>query len=66
MKRCLMIGAGGFGTFWIRNIFPKFKDKIKIVALVDKDEKVLRETGAFLHLPEKQLFGDIEGAFREV
>jgi len=63
MKNCLMIGAGGFGAYWIRNIFPDFRDQVRITGLVDVNEEALRESGKFLSLRESQLFTNMEKGF---
>ncbi len=62
-KRCLMIGAGGMASAWIRKFYPNFADRMEIVALVDIDEKVLRAQGDFLDLPQEALFTDMAAAF---
>ncbi|HIG47827.1 MAG TPA: Gfo/Idh/MocA family oxidoreductase [candidate division Zixibacteria bacterium] len=65
-KRCLMIGAGGMASGWIRHFYPRFGDRHEIVALVDVNPDVLNEAGDFLGLPANRRYTDMETAFTEV
>ena len=66
MHRCLMIGAGGMAGAWIRNFFPPFNDRIKIVGLVDVNRDVLDRSGDFLRLRDSARFSDMARAFETV
>lgn len=61
--RCLMLGAGGMARFWNRNIWPLYRDRVEIVALIDVNRQVLDETGDFLGLPASARFDDVKEAF---
>lgn len=65
-KRCIMIGAGGMASGWIRNFYPRFDDRHEIVALVDNNPDVLDHSAEFLGLPVGKRFTDMEKAFDEV
>jgi predicted dehydrogenase len=51
MQRCLMIGAGGMADYWIRHVFPPFRERVRIVGLVDNRPEPLAKAAAFLDLP---------------
>ena len=65
-KRCLMVGAGGMASAWIRSFYPGFNDRHEIVALADINAEVLHSAGDFLKLPRDQRYTDMETAFAEV
>jgi len=65
-KRCIMIGAGGFGVPWIRSFLTPFYDRVEIVALVDINPDALSESGDFLELPPASRFTDMHAAFEKV
>ena len=65
-KRCLMVGAGGMASAWIRSFYPGFNDRHEIVALADINADVLHSAGDFLELPRDQRYTDMETAFAEV
>ena len=65
-KRCLMVGAGGMASAWIRSFYPGFNDRHEIVALADINAEVLHSAGDFLELPRDQRYTDMETAFAEV
>ena len=65
-QRCLMIGAGGHATGWIRELLPQFADRIEIAALVDVSDRALAESGDFLALPSSRRYREIDRAFEEV
>lgn len=66
MKRCLMIGAGGMAGYWIRGVFPAFKDRTRIVGLVDVREDILASGAEFLGLGADSCFTRLEDAFDRV
>src|SRR4051794_26581109 len=65
-KRCLMIGAGGMASSWIRGTLPQFRDRVKIVGLVDVSEPALADSGDFLGLDDRQRFTQLAPAFETV
>lgn len=66
MKRCLMIGAGGMAGGWIRHFFPHFRERTRIVGLVDVAEEPLGSAGEFLGLPPERRYRKMDTAFEEV
>lgn len=64
--RCLMIGAGGMASAWIRHFFPHFADRMEIVGLVDIQSEALNSSGDFLGLPASRRFTTMEAAFKSV
>lgn len=64
--RCLMIGAGGMGSRWIRDIWAPFRDRMAFAGLVDINPNALREWGDFLDLPASARFTDVREAFARV
>lgn len=66
VKTCLMIGAGGMAGGWINRFVTRFGDRIKIVGLVDVNEKVLRAQGQALGLGDDRLFTDYMEAMGKV
>src|SRR4051794_37848237 len=65
-KRCLMIGAGGMASSWIRGTLPLFRDRVEIVGLVDVSEPALADSGDFLGLDDRQRFTSLGSAFETV
>ncbi|MBV9175390.1 MAG: Gfo/Idh/MocA family oxidoreductase [Chloroflexi bacterium] len=65
-KRCLMVGAGGMAETWIRQILPRFSERLEIVGLVDVSERALAQSGDFLELPDDQRFTGMDAAFDAV
>src|SRR5205807_6653433 len=63
MKRCLMIGAGGMADYWIRQVFPSFADRVRIVGLVDVRPEPLEKAAAFLGIPADACFREMGPAF---
>lgn len=61
-----MVGAGGMGGGWINRFVNVFKDRIKIVALVDINDEVLERQGQALGLGKERLFKDYQEAFEKV
>ena len=39
--RCLMLGAGGMGSRWIREIWQPFRDRMEFAGLVDVNPSAL-------------------------
>lgn len=66
VKSCIMIGAGGMGGGWIHRFVTVFKDRVKIVALVDVNDEVLEKQGQALGLGKERLFKDYREAFEKV
>lgn len=66
MRKLILVGAGGFGVNWRRNILPQLADKLELVALVDVNRQVLEEAGKEMGLQENQLFDDAKAAFSQV
>src|SRR5438270_3695744 len=66
MKRCLMIGAGGMAEHWIRQVFPPFRERVRIVGLVDVRPEPLEKAAAFLDLPASACFAEMAAAFERV
>ena len=65
-KRCLMIGAGGMASNWIRGTLPHFRDRLEIVGLVDVSEAALADSGDFLGLDPERRFTALAPAFETV
>lgn len=66
-RRLLMVGAGGFARSWINNfIQPFLEDRVEVAALVDINERTLRESGDALGLAADQRFTDMRHAFGRV
>jgi len=66
IKTCLMIGAGGMAGGWINRFVTVFKDRIKIVGLVDINKDTLQRQGQALGLGEDRLFTDYRDAMEKV
>lgn len=66
MYRCLMIGAGGMAGGWIRTMFPNFRDRMRVVGLVDIRPEILNDGADFLGLPAGARFTDMSAAFEQV
>lgn len=64
--RCLMIGVGGMGSRWVREIWSPFGDRMEFAALVDVNPVVLNEVGDWLGLPAAARFTDPRQAFATV
>jgi predicted dehydrogenase len=66
-ERALLIGAGGWSReHWIDVVLPDFKDKIKIVGLVDVKRSILEDSGKKLNLSSDLLFTNPRQAFEKV
>jgi predicted dehydrogenase len=65
-RRCLMLGAGGMASAWIRHFFPNFRDRMEIAGLVDIRSDVLNAQGDFLGLPANRRFTSTAEAFDKV
>ncbi len=61
-----MLGAGGMGSRWIREIWQPFGDRMEFAGLVDSDPIALREAGDWLGLPSAMRFADAGEAFATV
>jgi predicted dehydrogenase len=64
--RCLMIGVGGMGSRWVRDIWSPFGDRIEFAAVVDVDPVALQAAGDWLGLPASARFTDPREAFHTV
>ncbi|MDL2232291.1 Gfo/Idh/MocA family oxidoreductase, partial [Ruminococcaceae bacterium OttesenSCG-928-L11] len=63
--RFIMVGAGGFGAYWIRTIFPRIAQWAQPVAVVDINGDALalpKERGT---VPAEKLYTDIHKAIAE-
>lgn len=60
MIRGVLIGAGGFGSAWVHQFLPHFRDRLQIVAVSDIDPVVLNRAGDVLQIPEDHLFTSYE------
>jgi predicted dehydrogenase len=65
-KRCLMIGAGGFAGSYVLGFFPRFAERLAVVALVDTNPEPLQASGDFLSLPDTARFSSMAEAFAQV
>jgi predicted dehydrogenase len=61
-----MIGAGGMGARWIRDVWTPFRDRMDFAALVDVNPAALQELGDWLGLPTSARFTDAREAFARV
>lgn len=66
VKTCIMVGGSGMGGKWIQSWKKNFKDRVKIVGLVDTLPSVLEQKGQELGLNRTQLFTDFHCAFDTV
>ena len=66
VKTCIMVGGSGMAGGWIRRWTENFKDRIKIVGLVDILPEVLEQQGRDLGLNNDRLFTDFNAAFDAV
>ncbi|MGH2613874.1 MAG: Gfo/Idh/MocA family protein [Thermomicrobiales bacterium] len=68
MYRCLILGAGGMGMRWVRDVWTPFRDqgRMAFAGLVDVNPVALREAGDWLGLPETARFSDAREAFANV
>src|SRR3954453_5840516 len=64
--RCLMIGVGGMGSRWVRDIWSPFDDRMEFAAIVDVNPASLNEGGDWLGLPASARFTDPRQAFATV
>ena len=64
--RCLMLGAGGMGSRWIREIWQPFRDRMEFAGLVDPNPAALHAAGDWLGLPPAGRFLDAREAFATV
>ncbi len=62
MKRCIVVGCGGRGSYWTNHVLGAMKDQVQVVGLVDVAPEPLAQ-GAETHgLAESALFGDVTEA----
>jgi len=66
VKRCVVVGCGGRGSYWTNRVLAAMTDRVQVVGLVDVAQEPLAQ-GAETHgLPEAALFGDVGEAFDAV
>jgi predicted dehydrogenase len=66
-KKVLLLGAGGWSReHWISTVIPSFTNEIEICGLVDKDDKILSDSGNVLGINSSKLFNSIDKAFKSV
>ena len=61
-----MLGAGGMGSRWIRDIWQPFRDRMELAGLVDPNPAALDKAGDWLGLPLAARFADVREAFATV
>ena len=61
-----MIGVGGMGSRWVRDIWSPFGDRMEFAAIVDVNPATLNEVGDWLGLPASARFTDPREAFATV
>ncbi|MGD9498409.1 MAG: Gfo/Idh/MocA family protein [Armatimonadota bacterium] len=62
MRRCIVVGCGGRGSYWTNQVLGAMKDQVQVVGLVDIAPEPLAQ-GAHTHgLPDSALFGDVTEA----
>ncbi|HUS81591.1 MAG TPA: Gfo/Idh/MocA family oxidoreductase [Armatimonadota bacterium] len=62
MKRCIVVGCGGRGSYWTNTILAQMRDRVEVVGLVDINDEPLQK-GAETHgLPDSALFKDTVAA----
>jgi predicted dehydrogenase len=65
-KKCLMVGAGGMASSWIRWLHDDFGDRVEFSALVDVADEPLSRSGDYVGLPKHCRFNRVEEAFEKV
>lgn len=66
MKRCIVVGCGGRGSYWTNNVLAGMREQVQVVGLVDVAPEPLAQ-GAQTHgLPASALFSDVGAAFDAV
>jgi len=58
VKRCIVIGCGGRGSYWTNTILAAMRDRVQVVGLVDIADEPLARGAATHELPESALFTD--------
>ncbi len=62
VKRCIVVGCGGRGSYWTNQVLPAMREQVQVVGLVDVAPEPLAQ-GAETHgLPRSALFGDVNQA----
>ncbi len=63
MRRCIVVGAGGRGGYWVHRVLAEMRNQVQVVGLVDIEPEPLQQ-GAQAHgLAPSQLFSDANQAF---
>lgn len=65
MLRIIMVGLGGCGSHWIRNVYPK-QHEAQLVAYVDASPESLQRARQNLALPDELCFTSLEQALAQV
>jgi len=66
VRRCIVVGAGGRGGYWVHRVLPEMRDQVQVVGLVDIEREPM-EQGAQAHdLSPSQLFSDANEAFESI
>lgn len=66
MRRCIVVGCGGRGSYWTNRVLANMTDEVEVVGLVDVQREPL-DQGAETHgLSESALFTDAEEAMDAV
>ena len=66
MKRCIIIGAGGRGGYWVHAVLTSMRDRVQVVGLVDLAQEPLDEGAKAHDLSPAQLFTDAERALDSI
>lgn len=66
MKRCIVIGCGGRGSYWTNTVLAAMKDRVQVVGLVDVAEEPLRQGAQTHDLPASALFTDAHACMDSV
>ncbi|GCE23966.1 Gfo/Idh/MocA family protein [Dictyobacter kobayashii] len=65
MVRIILVGLGGCGRHWVKNIYPQ-QQEAQLVAYVDASPESLLRARQDLALPEELCFGSLEQALEQV
>jgi len=66
VKRCIVVGAGGRGGYWVHQVLGQMADQVQVVGLVDIAREPLAEGAKRHSLSASQLFSNVEEAFDSV
>ncbi|MFW6156590.1 MAG: Gfo/Idh/MocA family protein [Armatimonadota bacterium] len=66
MRRCIVVGCGGRGSYWTNRVLANMSDEVEVVGLVDVEQEPL-DQGAETHgLSQSALFNDASVAMDAV